>query len=159
MERQLRDILSLRSDIEILNASSKSSNEKLETSFDLKKLGDVVETLKRAKSLLEQRQKFQDLTDGVRKIFDFHHVCQMNLESSMGDSKEYVEALETTLKGAKSALTTKLDDYLKNFPFQEVEETRNYITEMKISEKGMCVTASPCYSWKYDQFNLRFTLL
>jgi len=135
MERQLREIWSLRADIEILNASSKSSNEKLETSFDLKKLGDVVETLKRAKSLLEQRQKFQDLTDGVRKIFDFHHICQMNLESSMGDSKEYVEALETTLKGARSALTTKLDDYLKNFPFQEVEETRNYITEMNISEK------------------------
>jgi len=133
MERVLKEILSIRSQIEALNTCSKSCLEELEASFDLKDLGNVKETLKRAKSLLEQRPKFLVLSEGVRKTYDFHCTCRKQLKSSEAECKEIQEALRRAVKGAESALTVKLDDYLKKFPIQAVEEARNYITEMKIS--------------------------
>ena len=136
MERELKGILSLRTDIEALNVRSKLSLEKLENSFDFKNLRNLVETLKKTKSLLEQKQKFLELVDGVRKMYDFHDICRTNLESSSGESEVYQQALRATLKGAKSAFTTKLDEYLDKFPILAVEEARDHIKEIKISDKG-----------------------
>jgi len=135
MERELKGILSLRADIEALNIRSKLSLEKLEHSFDFKNLRNLVETLKKTKSLLEQKQKFLELVDGVRKMYDFHDICQTNLESSSGESEVYQQALRATLKGAKSAFTTKLDEYLDKLPILAVEEARDHIKEIKISDK------------------------
>ena len=84
--------------------------------------------LKQAKSLYEQKTKFQSLTESVRKSFDFYATCQTMLEKS---DESLHDVLKTSVKGAEGALTMKLDEYLKGFPIKEIENVQKMIMGIK----------------------------
>ena len=125
MEEELKEIVSLRFQIRDLNASLSSSTRTVPS----KPFKGVIGILKQAKSLYEQKTKFQSLTEGVRKSFDFYATCQTMLENS---DESLHDVLKTSVKGAEGALTMKLDEYLNGFPIKEIKQAHNLIMDIKV---------------------------
>ena len=125
MEEELKEIVSLRFQIRDLNASLSSSTRIVPS----KPFKGVIGILKQAKSLYEQKTKFQSLTEGVRKSFDFYATCQTMLENS---DESLHDVLKTSVKGAEGALTMKLDEYLNGFPIKEIKQAHNLIMDIKV---------------------------
>ena len=129
MKQEIQEILSLRLEIKELNTRFLANQEKLKTSFDHLDLRSVAEVLKRAKSLLEDKPKLLGLIDDIRQTFDFYTTCQTMFETA---DESILEPLKSSVRGAESALMLKLDEYIKLFPIDKIEEAKRLIMDIKL---------------------------
>ena len=129
MKQEIQEILSLRLEIKELNTRLLANQETLKTSFDHLDLRSVAEVLKRAKSLLEDKPKLLGLIDDIRQTFDFYTTCQTMFETA---DESILEPLKSSVKGAEAALMLKLDEYIKLFPIEKIEQTKRLIMDIKL---------------------------
>ena len=129
MKQEIQEILSLRLEIKELNTRLLANQETLKTSFDHLDLRSVSEVLKRAKSLLEDKPKLLGLIDDIRQTFDFYTTCQTMFETA---DESILEPLKSSVRGAEAALMLKLDEYVKLFPIEKIEQAKRLIMDVKL---------------------------
>ena len=129
MKQEIQEIVSLRLEIKELNTRLLANQETLKTSFDHLDLRSVSEVLKRAKSLLEDKPKLLGLIDDIRQTFDFYTTCQTMFETA---DESILEPLKISVRGAEAALILKLDEYIKLFPIEKIEQTKRLIMDIKL---------------------------
>ena len=129
MKQEIEEILSLRLEIKELNTRFLANQETLETSFDHLDLRSVSEVLKQSKSLLEDKQKLLGLIDDIRQTFDFYSTCQTMFETA---DESILEPLKSSVRGAEAALMLKLDEYIKFFPIEKIEQAKRFIVDIKL---------------------------
>ena len=88
----------------------------------------VSEVLNRAKSLLEDKPKFLGFTDDISKWTNFYTTCQTRYETA---NESTLESLRR-VKVAEAALMLKLDEYIKWFPIDKIEQAKRLIMDIKL---------------------------
>ena len=117
----MKTIVSLRLEIKDLNARLLDWKRSLDWR-------SVSEVLNRAKSLLEDKPKFLGFTDDIRKWTNFYTTCQTRYETA---NESTLESLRR-VKVAEAALMLKLDEYIKWFPIDKIEQAKRLIMDIKL---------------------------
>lgn len=121
--KDLESILSLRLSLMDLKKNMRNGNTEN---------GEFEEILMFAKRIFLKRN-IEELSDGVRKSFDFYVTCKDMIQNS---DESLANVLKESLSGAQKALMIKLANYIENFNLDSMNQLKTKLKKIEKCDNG-----------------------